>query len=290
MADASIPADSPGDPDETEHPRRKSGDDPFLPEEGYFWWLPRAMAIALVSVCVVLLTVASVHHGKFRLQRLDDGTVQLERGRFAPRGWGSFVPDGALGAWAPVPWPAQAPEPPLRGELRDLADTWLGMLRAQAEATNGDTVALAELRAREDSFSAWYSSHWGEEPPAEGSIGRLIQEQEQIVSEAAAAREEQRREETEAAARAAAVEEMAAAQRRIVDPEGVNADEIARARDYAADRRAVLRGAEELHERLPGGGTPEEQRDREAIEAFIEAMDTPAGLAVPVPTESTPAP
>ncbi len=283
MSDDPIDQEPGPEPDEDAQPRRRAGDDPFLPEEGYFWWLPRVAAIALVTICVVLLTVATVHHGKYRLQRLEDGTVQLERGRFAPRGWGSYVPDGAVGAWSPVPWPHQAPDPPLRGELRDLSDTWLGMLRAHAEEVREDDGALGALAGQEDGFEAWYRGRWSEEPATEGSVEQLRREQERLVADAAAAREQQQREEDEAAARAAAAEELARAQHAVVDPEGAQADELSRARDYSADRRGLLGTAEQLLARLPPDGSPEQERDRAAIEAFIAAMDTPAALALPAP-------
>ena len=49
-------------------------------------------------------------------------------------------------------------------------------------------------------------------------------------------------------------------------------------RSYNASRRALLQHAEQMLDDLPplGQGSPEQARDRQALQAFIVAMDTPA--------------
>lgn len=46
-------------------------------------------------------------------------------------------------------------------------------------------------------------------------------------------------------------------------------------RAYQQGRRALLQDAERLLRSLPAQGTPEEGRDRAALQGFVEAMDTP---------------
>jgi len=258
------------------------GDDPFLPEDGLLAWLPRAAAIGLVGVCVVLLSAAALHHGEYRLVRLDDGTALLERGRFAPRGWEAAVPGGAVEAWAPIAWSGRAPAPPLRGELRDLAETWLGMIRDDAASlADGDLAALDVLGEREQSFEAWYRTRWGEAPPEVGAVPaiRASWAAAELAAEVAAA-EQARIAEVRTAEAAAAAAALARAQHDAADPTGAASEALERARTYSAERRALLREAEELLARLPppSTGSAEEQRDREALEGFVRRMDTPTRL------------
>ncbi len=263
-------------------PTPPPGDDPFLPEDGLIAWLPRAAAIALVLVCVGLLIAAAVHHGKYRLVRLDDGSAVLERGRFAPRGWEAAVPDGAVDVWTAIAWSESAPEPPLRGELRDLSETWVGMVRAEAAALpEGDLEALDALGVREQSFEAWYRARWGEDPPGVGAVPAIRAswaEAEQAAE--AAAVEVERLAAIRAEEAAAAAAALAQAQFHAADPVGAADDALDRARTYSSDRRALLRQAEELMARLPapGTGSPEDERDRAALEGFVQRMDTPVRL------------
>jgi hypothetical protein len=240
------------------------------------------MAILLVSVCLCLLAAAALHHGKYRLVRLDDGTAVLERGRFAPRGWEVHVPDGAVEAWTAIAWSESAPEPPLKGEVRDLSETWLGMIRAHAAALpEGQLERLDELGLREQSFEAWYRSRWGEDPPDAGAVPRIRATWADAMQEAEAAAEEAAREdEVRLAAAAAAAEALARAQMQAADPEGTAREALEDARTWSADRRALLRQAEGLLDRLPpaGEGTPEQDRDRAAIEGLVRRMDTPVRL------------
>ncbi len=266
-------ADEPGAPS----PER-SGDDPFLPEEGFFWWLPRAAAILLVLVALILLTVATIHHGKYRLVRLDDGAASLERGRFAPRGWEAFAPDGGIEAWSGVQWHASAPEPPLHGELRDLAETWLGMIRAgAADISEGDFEALEQAESKEYAFEAWYQARYSATPPAVGSIGEVRASWALARAEAEAEAEAQAQAEEEARVRAAeAAEALARAHADAADPD----EALTRARSYSAQRRALLGEVERLLRELPpaGAGSPEEERDRAALETLVRQMDTPVHL------------
>lgn len=266
---------------ETPAPAPPPGDDPFLPEDGLIAWLPRAAAIALVLVCVGLLVAAAVHHSQYRIVKQEDGTALLERGRFAPRGWESSAPDGAVEAWTAIPWASSAPSP-LRGELRDLAETWLGMIRAEAASlSEGDLETLDALGAREQSFEAWYRSRWSEDPPAVGAVPaiRASWAEAELAAERAAA-EEARLGADRAAEASAAAAAFARAQLDAADPIGATSEALDRARTYAATRRALLREAEELLSRLPrsGTGSPEEERDRDAITSFVRRMDTPVRL------------
>jgi hypothetical protein len=303
---------------------RRPGDDPFLPEEGFFWWLPRALMMGGVALALFLLIAATIHHGKFRLVLVEDeSTALLQRGRFAPWGWEAFIPEGELDAWAPVAWPTETVEAPLKGELRVLAEDFLAFIRARAAEVREDQDLLGPLEAQEAAFEAWYQERWDEEPPQTGSIASLRSE----ARTAREAEEEQARLEQEArdaeAAQAAAAE-LADAQRRaeleaagesveeeaeaageseldagaqtepgVIDPfapsvtpeptpaptaEPGEDPALTAARAYASDRRAALRNAEDLLSRLPppGQGTPEDARDRAALERFILSMDTPA--------------
>lgn len=244
---------------------RRPGDDPFLPEEGFFWWLPRALLMLFVLVALGLLTASTIHRGQVRLVKSDEGMAILERGRFYPSGWTPFVPDGSVEAWAPVLWPAQSVEPPLEGELRELADTYLGFVRSRAAQHPGDAGLVAAMEAQEDKLQAWYSERWaGELPPQPGTVRRQREERE-------AAREAELR----------AAREQAEAQAREAERETVAEDALSRARTYAARRRGLLREAEDLLAGLPEEGSAEQSRDREAIEGFIESMDTPAEQASP---------
>ncbi len=283
----------------------RPGDDPFLPEEGFFWWLPRALAMGGVAIALLLLIGATIHHGKYRLAHYEEGdTAVLERGRFRPWGWAPFIPDGALDAWAPVAWP-ESVDSPLEGEVRVLADAFLGFVRSQAAASREDEDTLGHLEAQEAALEAWYLGRWDEEPPQDRSIAslrsgwreeaRLAQEEEERLLAEAEERRRQREEEEALAAAAA----LAEAEAQVETGDSGEADEpvtpvtevdLARARVYASDRRAVLRGAEELLARIPAAGSPADQRDRRALQAFIEAMDTPVVLG-PAPTPApTPTP
>jgi len=262
-------------------PERRRGDDPFLPEEGFAWWFPRAAAMLLVGVSLVLLGTASVHHGQYRLVLLEDGGAQLERGRFAPWGWESEIPDGALEAWAPVRWPAESVEAPLDGELRGLAETFLGFVRRQGREAAVGSEQLGRLEEQERELEVWYRERFsGDEPPAAGSLAERRAELEAGARAAEAEAEERRRQEEEevaAEAAASAAAELAEAQRRARDAGAVAEEELRRARSFQAARRAVLRDAELLLEELQSEAEPslERDRDRAALEAFIESMDTP---------------
>ena len=268
---------------------RRPGDDPFLPEEGFFWWLPRALAMALVLVALGLLAAATVHHGKYRLVKSDDGMAVLERGRFYPRGWTTYVPDGAIEAWTPVLWPAQSVDPPMEGEFRDLADTYLGFVRTRVVEHPDDLELLALMEVQEESFEAWYRGRWsGEEPPAAGSL--RAKRDAQAAEQAEALKQAEAQEATRlaneaaevAAARAAeeAEAERARARRMLTEEEVLD-----QARSYAARRRGLLTDAEDLLATLPPAGTPEEARDRDAVESFIRSMDTPVVPAPEPPVE-----
>ena len=309
-------SDRTADPDD-ELRGRRPGDDPFLPEEGFFWWLPRAVSMAAILLALILLAGATIHHGKYRLVSTEEGnTAVLERGRFRPWGWAPFIPDGALEAWAPVAWP-ESVESPLEGEVRVLADAFLGFIRSQAADSREDRAVLGRLEAQEAALETWYLSRWeGEEPPQDRSIAslrlawqeeaRLIQEQEEALLREAEERRRQREADEAEAAAAALIEaeaasagsdeqpnEAAPTPAPVEAPAPVTEVDLARARVYASDRRAVLRGAEDLLARLPSPDrrSPQDRRDRQALQAFIEAMDTPALLApVPTPTAATPTP
>lgn len=313
--DREEPADRTADPDD-ELRGRRPGDDPFLPEEGFFWWLPRTVAMVLIAAALILVIAATIHHGKYRLALYEEGdTAVLERGRFRPWGWAPFIPDGALESWAPVAWP-ESVDSPLEGEVRVLADAFLGFIRSQAAASKDDEDTLGQLEAQEAALETWYRGRWkDEDPPQDRSIAtlraawreetRLAQEDEERLLEEAEDRRRQREaEEAEAAAvalaeaeaEAAAVAEEAEADPVTSAPPPLSEVELARARVYQSDRRSVLREAEELLARLPapGRGRPTDERDRLALQAFILSMDTPVVLrrapqATPAPT-TTPEP
>jgi len=265
---------------------RRPGDDPFLPEEGFFWWLPRAAAIVLVGVSLILLATATLHHGNYRLVATEDASdAVLERGRFAPWGWEAFIPDGAVDAWTPIKWPVDGVEPPLEGELQQLTDTYLGFIRSEANARQADADVLLRLDQQEQALEAWYRTRWsGDDPPSSGAVGQLrasLDAEARAAEEAETerlrlAREQESQEAAETAAAAAA--ELAEAQRRAAETEADFEIRMAAARSFAADRRRFLIEAEEMLSRLPaaGSGTADQERDLAAIEAFVTAMDTPA--------------
>ena len=310
--DREAATDRTADPDE-ELRGRRPGDDPFLPEEGFFWWLPRALSMAVILLALILLAGATLHHGKYRLARTDEGDMAvLERGRFRPWGWAPFIPDGALEAWAPVAWP-ESVETSLEGEVRVLADAFLGFIRSQAAESRDDRAVLGQLEAQEAALETWYLGRWkGQEPPQDNSIASLRagwsdearlaeEEEERLLREAEEHRREREAAEAEAAAAALAAAEAESEIDAALDQPSalpvaepaapVTEVELARARVYASDRRAVLRGAEDLLGRLPSskGGTGLDERDRRALQAFIEAMDTPV-LPTPRPTPVTATP
>jgi hypothetical protein len=149
--------------------RKAGGDDPFLPEQELLWWLPRAGVALAVLLAVVLSIVSIVHRQEVRLT-VEDGTVVLERGRLAPRGWTPWVPDGAVVAWRPVPWP-DAPAAPLAGDLEELAETFEGILRAAAAEPGAD---LARYAAQEDALAAWHRRRFERGLPGEGSVSAML--------------------------------------------------------------------------------------------------------------------
>ena len=248
---------------------RRPGDDPFLPEEGFFWWLPRASLVLLVLVAAGYFITSTVNRGKYQLAVAEGGEAQLERGRFAPSGWVSFVPDGALEAWASVPWPVQTLEAPVEGELVDLADTYLGFLRTRAAQNLEDELILSAMEAQEQKFQAWYSGRWGAERiPQTESIQELRVRRDQLRAEAAEA-EAERIQRLEQVRLEAEAEELARRESEL------SAESSTRARNYAARRRLLIREAEAMLEELPATGGAEQARDRQAIEDFIDSMNTP---------------
>lgn len=273
--DASRPPpsqDSYADWDETASGRRP-GDDPFLPEENLLWWLPRAGLLLLLVFGSAYVAVAALQHGKYQLVHGPDGDAHLERGRFALSGWAPFVPDGALEAWAPLPWPEQSVEAPLAGELVDLADTYLGFLRSSASKHIEDDAKLDLLSAQEERLEAWYSDRWGaDEVP-----------QSRDVKAQRGARDLARRVEAAAVASVAAARlraeqeaelQAAAAEQDRLD-QAQEQSSLNRAHSYAVRRRLLLKEAEALLEGLPEAGGPEAGRDRQAVERFIDSMNTP---------------
>lgn len=270
---STAPQGSYDDWDETASGRRP-GDDPFLPEEGLFWWFPKAALLLLVLLGLGYLAIATVQHGKYQLVRSPDGNAGLERGRFALSGWAPFVPDGALEAWSPLAWPTESVASPLRGDLVDLADTYLGFLRSAAGAHIEDDARLDLLSAQEERFEAWYRDRWGADSvPQPGDVkaqraARDIARRE-VVAASEAAAEEQRSAEL-AAKLQAEVEEQERLQR--------EQSSFERARSYAVRRRLLLKEAEALLEGLPEGGGPEATRDRDAVERLIDSMNTPVGF------------
>ncbi len=270
--DASRPPpsqDSYADWDETASGRRP-GDDPFLPEEGLFWWLPKAALALLLVLGVGYVVASSVQHGKYQLVRGPDGYAHLERGRFALGGWAAFVPDGALEAWEPLPWPDQSVETPLAGDLVELADTYLGFLRSSASKHIEDDTRLKLLSLQEERLEAWYRDRWGaDEVPQPGDVKAQWEARDMARREAATA--ERLRAEAEAELQAAAVEQAR------VD-RAQEQSSLDRARSYAVRRRLLLKEAEALLEGLPEAGGPEAGRDRQAVERFIDSMNTPVAF------------
>lgn len=283
----------PSDPDA--HPRgHRPGDDPFLPEEGFYWWLPRAVTLILVLLALFLAGGTALHHGDYRLaKREQDGAAILEKGRFRPWGWEATIPGGALDAWAPVAW-EESVEAPLEGGLRDLADVFHGFLRAAAVAARGNDSELARLEAQEAALGAWYRSRWpGREPSQACWIPALRAEWQQDPGRRAsdggpAAGPGRRAGGEEAAAPSTADPRRARAGSG--DGPWSSDPRLELALAYASDRRAVLRDAEDLLASLPatGQGTPDEERDRLAIESFIRTMDTPV-LQGTAPRTASPA-
>ncbi len=267
--------DSYADWDETASGRRP-GDDPFLPEEGLFWWLPKAALVLLLVFGLAYVVASSVHHGKYQLVRGPDGDAHLERGRFALGGWAPFVPDGALEAWAPLPWPEQSVEAPLAGDLVDLADTYLGFLRSSASKQIEDDAKVELLSVQEERLEAWYRDRWGaDEVPQPGDVKAQRDARDQArrtVAEAEAAATAER-------LRAAAEAELqAAAAERVRADQAQERTSLDRARSYAVRRRLLLKEAEALLEGLPEAGGPEAGRDRQAVERFIDSMNTPVAF------------
>jgi hypothetical protein len=270
---STAPQDSYADWDETASGRRP-GDDPFLPEEGLFWWLPKAALLLVVLLGLGYLAIATVQHGKYQLVRSSEGNAGLERGRFALSGWAPFVPDGALEAWSPIAWPPGSVPSPLSGDLVDLANTYLGFLRSAASAHIEDDAQLDLLSAREERFEAWYRDRWGDDSvPQPGDVKALRTARDlarrEVLAASEAAAEEQRRAEL-AAKHQAEVEDRAR-----LEQEQSSLD---RARSYATRRRLLLKEAEALLEGLPEGGGPEATRDRDAVERLIDSMNTPVGF------------
>jgi hypothetical protein len=227
---------------------RRPGDDPFLPEEGFFWWLPRALLLLLVLVAAGYFIASTVNRGKYQLTVDQGGSAQLERGRFAPSGWVPFFPDGALEAWASVPWPEQTLEAPLQGELVDLADTYLGFLRTRAAQHLEDDAVLSALEAQEEKFEAWYMGRWGQERiPQTESVKEQRTRRDRLRVEAteAEAKRIQREEQLRLEARA---EEQARMESQLSE------ENINRARNYAARRRLLIREAEAMLQQLPSSG------------------------------------
>jgi len=264
--------DTYADWDETASGRRP-GDDPFLPEEGLFWWLPRAALLLILLLGLGYLTLSSVNRGKYQLVLDGDGNAVLERGRFSTSGWNSFVPDGALEAWAPVPWPQQSVEAPLEGALVDLADTYLGFLRFQATKHLEDDVVLDVLAVQEEKLEDWYRTRWDAASvpqPGDVKAQRAARDhaREEVAAALAAAAEARLQEQLQAKLQAE-VEEQARIE------EELRESSMDRARSYAVRRRLLLREAEVLLEGLPQDGGPEQGRDREAVERFIDSMNTP---------------
>jgi multidrug efflux pump subunit AcrA (membrane-fusion protein) len=184
-------------------------------------------------------------------------------------------------AWTPVPWPADAAQAPLSGELRPLAENFHAFLRSEAAtAPSSASERLAQLEAQAGAFEDWYRRRWnGESPPGSGSIA---QRRQALAAERAAAEEAARRAAAEAARKA--------------DEERRRAEEAARKAleaqlAWTARRRDLLEEAEALLASLPPPTqtSAEQERDRVALKAFIASMDTPLG-GVPRPAPATPAP
>jgi hypothetical protein len=237
-----------------------------------FWWLPRAALLLFLLIGAGYLIGSSLNRGKYQLVLDEQGAALLQRGRFAPGGWNSFVPDGALDAWAPVAWPDQTVEAPLEGELVDLADTYLGFLRAKAAQHIEDDVVLDAMVAQERKLEAWYASRWdAASVPQAGEVKALRAARDSAREQAAAA---------VAAAVAAAAESARQAKLKSEAEEQarleaeLRASSQDRARNYAARRRFLIREAEVLLEGLPQDSGPEQARDRQAIERFIDSMNT----------------
>lgn len=149
--------------------RKAGGDDPFLPEQELLWWLPRAGLALLVVVFLTLSIVSVVHRRQVRLV-VEDGTVVLERGRLAPSGWTLWVPDGAVVAWRSVPWP-DGPGDPLFGDLEELVETFVGVLRAAANEPGAD---LPRYAAQEDAMAVWHQNRFEEPLPGAGTVAALL--------------------------------------------------------------------------------------------------------------------
>ena len=271
---SAAPNESYADWDETASGRRP-GDDPFLPEEGFFWWLPRAALGVLLLFLAGYLITSTVNRGKYQLVLDDEGNAQLQRGQFAPSGWTPFVPDGAVEAWAPVRWPDNTVEAPLDGELVDLADTFLGFLRASASRNLEDDQVLDRLGAQEEKYESWYGERWdaSEFPQAE-NVKEQRAARDNRRAEAAAAAEAakaaaERQRAEQQAIRVAEAEEQA---RRAAELSASGADRV---RNYATRRRQLIREAEAMLNELPEDMGSEQGRDRQAIEKFIDSMNTP---------------
>ena len=220
-------------------PRRK-GDDPFLPEQELLWWAPRVAVLLVILILLGWGLGSILHHRGLRLAR-QDGQAVLQRGTLSLRGWGPWIPDGAVAAWAPVPWTNGLVEPPVPGELEDLAPTFAGLLREAGRAT-ADLAAVERLAAQERALQEWHRTRWGGDLPGGLELGALLAERTKPAP--------------------------------VVPPPPVS---LEKGRAYNQARRALLLSAERLLGDLPpfGAGNPTEERDRAAIEAFILSMDTP---------------
>jgi len=53
--EAEVPGPAAAGPDEPIRGGRRLGDDPFLADEGLFWWLPRTFSLLVVAVALMLL-------------------------------------------------------------------------------------------------------------------------------------------------------------------------------------------------------------------------------------------
>ena len=149
--------------------RKAGGDDPFLPEQELLWWLPRAGLGLLVLVFVILSIVSLVHRRQVRLT-VEHGEVVLQRGRLAPRGWTPWVPDGAVVAWRAAPWP-DAPDAPLFGDLEELTETFVGVVRAAAGEPGAD---LPRYAAQEDALAVWHRNRFERPLPGAGTVAAML--------------------------------------------------------------------------------------------------------------------
>ncbi|GEM_PF-3058149 len=251
-------------------------DAPFGPEEALFGWVPRAGAGAALLLAVLMLVSAWRHHDEYRLMPREAGAT-LERGVFAPWGWDPWTPAGGDEAWAPVPWSLGDDAPPLEGEIGDLADVFADLLTQRVEASLGDPAALEPAAAQLETFAAWYSAEFGQDPePAARARALLKSSDERARSEAEAAAVAEEAEET--ARRLAILAEEAAADER--------EREVAVLRAHNAARRSLLLRVEEFLAGLPapGAGSAQQEADRAAIEDFVHTMDTPLATPTPAPT------